>query len=51
MFKQKLFFAGIFKVNDENSGIRIQDPDPNSDPLVGGMDPLIRIWILIIMQK
>jgi hypothetical protein len=22
------FFAGILKVNDENSRIRIQDPDP-----------------------
>ncbi len=29
------FFAGILKVNDENSRIRIQDPDP----LVRGMDP------------
>jgi hypothetical protein len=37
------------KVTDENSRIRIQDPDP--DPLVRGMDPRIRIhpkmsWIL-----
>jgi hypothetical protein len=33
------------KVNDENSRIRIQDPDvnPDPDPLVRGMDPLIRI--------
>ncbi len=31
------------KVNDENSSIRIQDPDP--DPLVRGMDPRIRIRI------
>ena len=31
------------KVNDENSGIRIQDPDP--DPQVGVMDPRIRIRI------
>ncbi len=37
------FFAGILKVNDENSRIRIQDPDP--DPLVWGMDPRIRIRI------
>jgi hypothetical protein len=29
------------KVNDENSRIRIKDPDPN--PLVRGMDPRIRI--------
>ncbi len=29
------------KVHDENSRIRIQDPDP--DPLVRGMDPRIRI--------
>jgi hypothetical protein len=35
------FFAGILKVNDENSRIRIQDPNP--DPLVRGMDPRIRI--------
>jgi hypothetical protein len=35
------FFAGILKVNDENSRIRIQDPDP--DPLVRRMDPRIRI--------
>jgi hypothetical protein len=37
------FFAGILKVNDENSRIRIQDPNP--DPLVRGMDPRIRIRI------
>ncbi len=30
-------------VNDENSRIRIQDPDP--EPLVRGMDPRIRIRI------
>jgi hypothetical protein len=41
MFKQKLFFVGILKVNDEKSRIRIQDPDP----LVRGMDPRIRIRI------
>ena len=35
------FFAGILNVYDENSRIRIQDPDP--DPLVRGMDPRIRI--------
>ena len=40
---KNLFFAGILKVNDENSRIRIQDPDP--DPLVRGMDPRIRIRI------
>ena len=40
MLKNK-FFAGILKVNDQNSRIRIQDPDP--DPLVRGMDPRIRI--------
>jgi hypothetical protein len=39
MFKLKLFFVGILKVNDEKSRIRIQDPDP----LVRGMDPRIRI--------
>ncbi len=27
-----VFFAGIFKVNDENSRIRIQDQDPGSGP-------------------
>ncbi len=41
MFKQKLFFIGILKVNDEKSRIRIQDPDP----LVRDMDPRIRIRI------
>jgi hypothetical protein len=40
---KNLFFAGILKVNDENSRIWIQDPDP--DPLVRGMDPRIRIRI------
>ncbi len=46
MFKN-LFFAGILKVNEENSRIRFQDPDPdpNPDPLVRGMDPRIRIRI------
>ncbi len=46
MLKNK-FFAGILKFNDENSRIRIQDPnpDPNPDPLVRGMDPRIRIRI------
>jgi hypothetical protein len=48
-FKQKMFFVGILKVNDEKSRIRIQDPDPdpdsNPDPLVRGMDPRIRIRI------
>jgi hypothetical protein len=36
---KKFVFAGILKVNDENSRIRIQDP------LVRGMDPRIRIRI------
>ncbi len=36
------FFAGVLKVSDENSRIRIQDPDP----LVRGMvDPRIRIHL------
>jgi hypothetical protein len=39
--QKKCVFAGILKVNDENSRIRIQDPDP----LVRGMDPRIRIRI------
>ena len=34
--KKLVFFADILKVNDENSRIRIQDPDP--DPLVRGME-------------
>jgi hypothetical protein len=38
---KSLFFAGILKVNNENSRIRIQDPDP----FVRGMDPRIRIRI------
>ena len=37
------FFAGILKVNDENGRIPIQDPDPDPNPLVRGMDPRIRI--------
>jgi hypothetical protein len=45
------FLPSILKVNDKNSPIRIQDPDPdhkpdpdhNPDPLVRGMDPRIRI--------
>ena len=38
---KNLFFAGILKVNDENSRIRIQnqDPDQNPDPSVRGLDP------------
>jgi hypothetical protein len=44
-----LVFAGILKVNDENSRIWIQDQDPNPDPLVRGMDPRIRIRIHPIM--
>jgi hypothetical protein len=47
MLKQKLFFVGILKVNDEKSRIWIQDPDPNPDSLVRGMDPRIRIRIRI----
>ncbi len=43
--KNKLF-AGILKVNDENSRIRIQDPDP----LVRGMDPRIQIRIHLKMS-
>jgi hypothetical protein len=39
---QNYFFAGILKFNDENSRIRIQDPDT----LVRGMDP--GTWILRI---
>jgi hypothetical protein len=35
----KLVFCWL--VNDENSRLRIQNPDP--DPLVRGMDPRIRI--------
>jgi hypothetical protein len=35
--KNCVVFAGILKVSDENSRIRIQDPNP--DPLVRGMDP------------
>jgi hypothetical protein len=38
---KNLVFVGILKVYDENSRIRIQDPDP--DPLVRGMDPRNRI--------
>jgi hypothetical protein len=26
---KNLFFAGILKVNDKNSRVRIQDPDPD----------------------
>jgi hypothetical protein len=48
------FLPSILKVNDKNSPIRIQDPDPdhkpdpdhNPDPLVRGMDPRIRIRII-----
>jgi hypothetical protein len=39
MVLRNLFFTGILKVNDENSRIRIQDPDP----LARGIDPRIRI--------
>jgi hypothetical protein len=34
---KNLFFADILKVNDEYSRIRIQDLDPNPDPLVRGI--------------
>jgi hypothetical protein len=49
---KKLVFAGILKVTDENSRIRIQDPhpSPNPDPLVRGMDPRIRIRIHPVMD-
>jgi hypothetical protein len=40
-FLNKLVFVGILKVSDENSKIRIQNPDP----LVRGMDPRILIRI------
>ncbi len=40
---KNLFFAGILKINDENTRIRIQDLDPDPGPLVKGMDPRIRI--------
>jgi hypothetical protein len=30
----KLFFFGVLKVNDKK-----QNPDPNADPLVRGIDP------------
>ncbi len=40
-FFKSYFFVGILKANDENSRIWILNPDP--DPLVGGMDSLIRI--------
>ncbi len=40
-----MFFAAILKVNDEKNRIRIQDPDPNLDTLVRGMDPRIRLRI------
>jgi hypothetical protein len=39
----KIVFVGILKVSNEKSRIRIQDPDPNLDPLVRVMDPRIRI--------
>jgi hypothetical protein len=39
--ENKFVFVVILKVSDENSWIRIQDPDP--DPLVRGIDPQIRI--------
>jgi hypothetical protein len=40
---KKLVFAGILKVNDEKSRIRIQDPNLDPDTLVRGIDPRIRI--------
>jgi hypothetical protein len=39
IFSNKFVLCCILKVNDENSRIRIQDPDP----LVRGMDTRIRI--------
>jgi hypothetical protein len=39
------FLADILKVNDEYSGIRIQDPNP--DPLVRGIEIMVRSTILI----
>jgi hypothetical protein len=50
--EKRKFLVGILKVNDENSRIRIQDPDPY--PLVRDMDPIPKchgsatliIWIL-----
>jgi hypothetical protein len=39
------FFAGILKVDNENSRILVQGPDPNPDSLVRGMDPWNRIRI------
>ncbi len=36
---KNLYFAGILKVNDENSRIQDLDPDLDPDPLVRGMDP------------
>jgi hypothetical protein len=41
--KKLVFCWHLLKVNDENSRIRIQDPDP----LVRGKDPRIRIRIRI----
>jgi hypothetical protein len=40
---ENLFFVDILKVNDKNSRIWIQDPDPY--PLVRGMDPRFRTRI------
>jgi hypothetical protein len=39
--RKTYFFVGVLKVNDEKE----QDPDPNlnTDPLVRGRDPRIRI--------
>jgi hypothetical protein len=44
-FLNKTSFFHILRVSDENNRIRIQDPDPNLDPLVRGMDPRIQIRI------
>ncbi len=41
------FLADILKVNDEYSRIQIQDPDPNPDPLVRGIEIMVRSAILI----
>ncbi len=51
--KTSEFFVGILKVNDENSSIRIQDPDPlvrgsGSVPKCHGYATLIKAYQLLI---